>query len=102
MSTLVVQIINIIIILILPALIALCYVFAQFSIQRMPVHQRAALEQFARMAVRYVKQQPEQDSKKILAMGYVSELFEAHKLPIPPPEILEIAVVAAMFELESK
>lgn len=97
-----VQIVNTILILILPALIALCYVFAQFQIQRMPVHQRAALEQFSRMAVRYVKQQPEQDSKKILAMGYASELFEAYRLPVPPTEILEIAVVAAMFEFESK
>ncbi len=95
-----VQIINSILVLILPALIAICYVFAQFFIQRMPVHQRAALEQFARLAVRYVEQQPEQPAQKNLAMGYTCELFEAYKLPLPPPEIIEIAVVAAMHELE--
>jgi hypothetical protein len=93
-----IQVVNTILILILPALIALCYVFAQFQIQRMPMHQRAALEQFSRMAVRYVLQQPDQLNQKGLAMGYVSELFEAHKLPVPTPEIIEIAVVAAMYE----
>lgn len=93
-----VQIVNTILILILPALIALCYVFAQFQIQKMPVHQRAALEQFARMAVQHVLQQPEQPAQKALAIAYATDLFKAHKLPVPAPEVLDIAINAAMYE----
>lgn len=97
-----VQIVNAILILILPALIALCYVFAQFSIQRMPVHQRSALEQFSRMAVQHVLHQPEQPAQKAMAVAYVTDLFKAHKLPIPPPEVLDIAVSSAMYENKAK
>jgi hypothetical protein len=93
-----VQIVNTVLILILPALIALCYVFAQFQIQKMPVHQRAALEQFARMAVQHVLQQPEQLNLKGLAIAYATDLFKAYKLPIPPPEVLDIAISSAMYE----
>lgn len=93
-----VQIVNTILILILPALIALCYVFAQFQIQKMPVHQRAALEQFARMAVQHVLQQPEQLAQKELAKAYTVDLFNAHKLPVPSPEVLDIAISSAMYE----
>jgi hypothetical protein len=93
-----IQIVNTILILILPALIALCYVFAQFQIQRMPVHQRAALEQFARMAVRHVLQQPEQLNQKGMAVAYATDLFKAYKLPVPPADVLDIAVSAAMYE----
>lgn len=95
-----IQIVNTILILILPALIALCYYLAQYLIQRLPTHQRAALEQFARMAVRYVMQQPEQLNQKAIAIAYATDLFKAYKLPLPTPEIIEIAVVAAMHELE--
>ena len=39
-----VQIINDILVLMLGPIIAACYVLAQFFIQRLPTHQRAALE----------------------------------------------------------
>jgi len=93
-----VQIVNTILILILPALIALCYVFAQFQIQRMPAHQRAALEQFSRMAVQHVLHQPEQLNQKAIATAYTTDLFKAYKLPVPPPEVLDIAISSAMYE----
>lgn len=93
-----VQIVNTVLILILPALIALCYVFAQFFIQRLPAQQRMALEQFSRMAVRHVMQQPEQLAQKELAKAYTVDLFNAHKLPVPPSEVLDIAVSSAMYE----
>jgi hypothetical protein len=94
-----VQIVNTVLILILPALIALCYVFAQFQIQKMPVHQRAALEQFSRMAVRHVMTQPEQLDRQGMAKLYLIDLFKAFNLPVPPAEILDIAISAAMYEI---
>ena len=93
-----VQIVNTFLILVLPALIALCYVFAQSAIQRMPSHQRAALEQFARMAVQHVLQEQVKSGQKEIATAYVTSLFKSHKLPVPSPEVLDIAVSSAIYE----
>ena len=93
-----VQIINDILVLMLGPIIAACYVLAQFFIQRLPTHQRAALEQFARMAVRHVAQQPEQLNQKGMAVAYATDLFRAYGLSVPPSEILDIAISSAMYE----
>lgn len=95
-----IQIVNTILILILPALIALCYYFAQYLIQRLPTHQRAALEQFSRMAVRHVAGQPEQLDQRGMARLYTIDLFKAYGLPIPSADTLDVAISSAMYELE--
>jgi hypothetical protein len=96
-----IQIVNTILILLLPVLIALCYVFAQFQIQRMPTHQRAALEQFARQAVRYVERvHVDSPDKRALAMAYTSDFFRLLGLPVPPSDLLEVAIGAAMYEIQ--
>jgi hypothetical protein len=50
------------------------------------------------MAVQHVLQQPEQLNLKGLAIAYATDLFKAYKLPIPPPEVLDIAISSAMYE----
>jgi hypothetical protein len=95
-----IQIVNTVLILSLGPLIAACYVLAQLFIQRLPTAQRAALEQFARMAVRYVMRQPEQLNQSALAKAYMSDLFRLSGLPTPHEDILEIAIGAAFYELE--
>src|SRR5690348_9666641 len=96
-----IQIVNTILVLILPALIALCYVFAQFFIQRFPVHQRTALEQFARLAVRYVDyEHMDSPDKKALSLAYATDLFRLSGLPVPHEDILEIGIGAAMHEIQ--
>jgi len=95
-----IQIINTILVLILPGMIALCYVIAQFQIQKMPGHQRTALEQFARIAVRYVEQEhADAPNKKALALAYTSDFFRLFSLPVPPRDVLEVAIGAAMHEI---
>lgn len=95
-----VQIVNAVLVLALPFLIAICYVLAQFSIQRFPTHQRAALEQFTRMAVRHVAGQPEQLDQKGMARLYAIDLFKAYGLPVPSADTLEVAISSAMYELK--
>lgn len=95
-----VQIVNDILVLGLGPIIALCYVLAQFLIQRLPSHQRAALEQFARMAVRHVAEQPEQPDQKGMARLYAIDLFKAYGLPAPSADTLEVAISSAMYELK--
>jgi hypothetical protein len=45
-----------------------------------------------------VLQQPEQLAQKELAKAYTVDLFNAHKLPVPSPEVLDIAISSAMYE----
>lgn len=95
-----IQIVNTILVLLLPALIALCYVFAQLFIQRMPTAQRSALEQFARMAARYTARQQVEVDKKAIALAYTTDMFRLSGLPVPHMDVLELAVGAAMYEIE--
>jgi hypothetical protein len=98
-----VQIVNSILVFILPMLVGLVYWIAQFQIQRMPTHQRAALEQFARMAVKYVEQvHVDSPDKKALAMAYTSDFFRLFGLPVPPSDVIEVAIGAAAYEIQSK
>jgi hypothetical protein len=95
-----VQIVNSILVFILPMLVGLVYLLAQFQIQRMPVHQRGALEQFSGMAVRYVEHEHIRADKKALATAYATDLFRLSGLPVPHEDVLEIAIGAAFYEIE--
>lgn len=93
-------IINSILVLILPFLVMFCVVLAQFYMQRLPMHQRVALEQFSRMSVRYVEQlHLHSPDKKALATAYTSDMFKLFGLPTPHEDVLEVAIVAAMYEI---
>lgn len=95
-----VQIINSILVLLLPFLIAFCYYLAQFQIQRLPGQQRAALAQFAHMAACYVEQEGVRQQKKEIAKAYATDCFRLFGLPIPHEDILEVAIGAAMYEIQ--
>lgn len=96
-----IQIVNTILVLMLPALIAICYVGAQLFIQRLPTSQRLALEQFARQAVRYVEHQQVSANKKAIATAYVADMFRLCGLPVPHQDMLEVAIGAAMHEIQN-
>lgn len=96
-------ILNAILTLTLPIFIWIGYWIAQFQIQRMPLHQRGALDQFAKMGAQYVEYAHQGSiDKKALATAFTIDLFEAFKLPLPPKEVIEVAVGAAMFEATAK
>ena len=70
--------------------------------QKMPEHTRLALEQFARMAVQQVEQQNctlSGPAKKQLAIVAVSTLLNAFGLPDIAPEVVDIAIEAAVLLL---
>jgi len=96
-----IQIVNTILVLSLPPLIAICYVFAQFVIQRFPEPQRKALKQYAGQAARYVEyQHPEAGAdKKTLAIAYATDMFRLSGRPVPHDDMVEISVGAALYEL---
>lgn len=95
-----IQIINTILVLVLgPEVVACCWILC-WLIQRMPAEQRTELEQFSRMAVRHVMQQPEQLAKREMAKLHVIDLFKEYKSPVPSNETLEKAISSAMYELE--
>lgn len=97
-----IQIVNTLLVLLLPVMIWFGYPLTLIFIQRMSLHQRVALEQFARMAVRYVEQQHLTSSdKRALATAYASDMFRLFGLPVPHEDLLEVAIGAALYELES-
>ena len=66
----------------------------------LPAQQREALEQFARIAVQKVEQQDgnlDGVAKKQLAVSLVIKLFNTFKIPLPPEEIIDAAIEAAVF-----
>jgi LL-H family phage holin len=86
--------------ILLPILIGLAAHFARVLAQRLPEYQAARLEQFASIAVRSVEQQfQDSPEKKAVAQDSIANLFRALKLPVPPPEAIDIAIEAAVFEL---
>lgn len=96
-----IQIINTILVLSLPPLIAFCYLMAQFQIQRMPTARRAALAQYSHMAVCYVEQlHLTSPDKKALATAYATDMFRLSGLPTPHEDVLEVAIGAAIYEIK--
>lgn len=96
-----IQIINTILVLILGPLVVGCCAGLYLAIQRMPTAQRAALEQFSRMAVRHVQEQATTGNQKELAKAYTIVLFKSFRLPVPPSEVLEVAVNSAIHEIKN-
>ncbi len=95
-------IINVILTLGLPPMIGFVYWFSRLYAQRLPEYQRAALEQFARQAVRYVEQRyTHNPSKKSLAESAITDLFLSFNLPVPGKAALDVAIEAAVHELRS-
>lgn len=96
-----VQIVNSILVLILPIMIWLGYWIAQFGIQRMPGPQSAKVESFSRIAAHYVEREHANAlDKKVLCVACVVDMFKAYSLPVPPKEILSVAASAALYEVE--
>lgn len=96
-------IVNALLTISLPFSIGFVYWHARNLAQRLPEQQRAALEQFARMAAQYVTQEHQQARDKHgLAVSFCFELFKAFKLPVPPRAILDIAIGSAMFEADKQ
>jgi hypothetical protein len=100
-----VQIVNSILVLHLACARWACAMWiAQFQIQRMPTHQRAALEQFARMAVRYVEQ-VHVDSHRTkkrspwptrpISSGSLACLYHLR-------DVIEVAIGAAAYEIRDQ
>ncbi len=95
------QIINIILTLLLPIMISFAWWLSYFLVEKLPLHQRAALEQFAKMAVQKTEQQNKPSpQKKVLATAIVVDLFKAFKLPVLPLEVIDTAIESAVFELD--
>jgi hypothetical protein len=83
------------------AVIYVCWFFKQ----RLPEYQAVRLEQFARMAAQQVEQQNsgmENAAKKQLAIASTAKLFEAFHLPVPPTNVIGIAIESAVLLLSSK
>lgn len=96
-----IQIINTILVLLLgPEVVACCWVLF-LLIQRMPSHQRKALEQFSRMSVRHVALQPEQLNQRGMAKLHTIDLLREYKLPVPSDETLEKAISSALYEIKN-
>jgi hypothetical protein len=97
-----IQIVNTIIVVSLSPMIATCYVLAQFVIQRFPEPQRKALKQYACQAAGYVEyQHPEAGAdKKTLAIAYATDMFRLSGRPVPHDDMVEIAVGAALYEIQ--
>lgn len=96
-----IQIVNTILVLVLGPLVVTCCAFLSLAIQRMPAAQRAALEQFSRMAARHVAQQDTQSDQKEMTKAYTVVLFKEYNLPAPSAETLEIAANAAIHEIKN-
>ncbi len=94
------MIVNAILTLLLPIMIAFAWYLAYLFIQRLPLQQRAALEQFAKMAVQQTEQvNGGNPQKKTLATALVVSAFKAFKLPVPPTEMIDAAIEAAVFAM---
>ncbi len=84
----------------IPLLSVLVVWLCRQLVQSLPTHQREALEQFARMAVQQVEQQNgglSGTAKKHLAIDLVVKLFNTFKIPLPPMEMIDLAIEAAVF-----
>lgn len=84
----------------LPWMIGIVYWLSRSLAQRLPEHQRAALVQFAHMAVCRIEQEyTNNPAKRTLAVACVEDLFQSFKLPVPPKAAILIAIEAAVYEL---
>ena len=94
------QLVNAIIFFLWPSMIGVAIWLFHFLVQRLPAHTRLALEQFAKMAVQQVEQEhsdKDSETKKALAILAVQQLFRQFGLPIPSPELINIALEAAVY-----
>jgi LL-H family phage holin len=86
----------------IPFLIAGCAYGYQLLAQRLPEKQRAALDQFAGIAVAKIEQQYSSASgpnKKQLAIELIGDLFKSFGLPIPSTGAIDAAIEAAVFAI---
>lgn len=100
MNTLLTLLIQYAILLSIPLLSVLVVWLGQQLVRSLPAQQREALEQFARIAVQKVEQQDgnlDGMAKKQLAVSLVIKLFDTFKIPLPPEEIIDAAIEAAVF-----
>jgi len=100
MNTLILPIIQYVVLLSIPLLCALVVWLCHQLVRSLPTQQREALEQFARIAVQKVEQQDSTLSgtaKKQLAVSLVIKLFNTFKIPVPPVEMIDVAIEAAVF-----
>jgi LL-H family phage holin len=100
MHLLLTLLIQYVILLSIPLLCALVVWLCHQLIRSLPTQQRDALEQFARIAVQQVEQQNASLSgtaKKQLAISLVIKLFNTFKIPLPPEDIVDAAIEAAVF-----
>lgn len=96
------MILDVILTLGLPPMIGVVYWFSRLYTQRLPEYQRVALEQFAKQSVRYVEQRyTHNPSKKSLAESAITDLFLSFNLPVPGKAALDVAIEAAVHELQS-
>lgn len=95
-------IVNVILTLLLPVGAGVVVWLSRILAQSLPDHQAPRLEQFARMAVRAVELNYQNNpSKKALAVAALMDLFRAFKLPLPEQVALETAIDAAVYELHT-
>jgi LL-H family phage holin len=100
MNTLLTSLIQYAILLSIPLLSVLVVWLGQQLVRSLPTQQREALEQFARIAVQKVEQQDgnlDGAAKKQLAASLIIKLFNTFKIPLPPEEITDAAIEAAVF-----
>jgi LL-H family phage holin len=100
MNTILTLIIQYVILLSIPLLCALVVWLCQQLVRSLPTQQRDALEQFARIAVQQVEQQNaslDGTAKKQLAITLVIKLFSTFKISLPPEDIIDAAIEAAVF-----
>lgn len=96
------QVINSVLFFLWPIMIGIAFWLFHYLIQRLPAHTRLALQQFAQMVVKRVEQQGitlDSAQKKALAVQQVMVLFREFGLPVPPPDVIDIAIEAAVFEI---
>lgn len=86
-----------------PLIVVLAAWLYQWFLQRLPEKQRAALEQFVKIAVAMVEQvygTAKGEEKKVLAAQMVRDLFKSFGLPVPGQAALDAAIEAAVFDLK--
>lgn len=90
------------IIFLLPFTIVAASLLFQIVIHALPERQRAALVEFARMAVQRTEQLYSElpgGQKKEAATLLVRQLFNAFHLPVPAPILVDAAIESAVFTL---
>jgi|SwirhirootsSR2_FD_contig_31_17339200_length_1498_multi_3_in_0_out_0_2 hypothetical protein len=96
------QWINSVLFFLWPVMIGIAFWLFHYLIQRLPAHTRLALQQFALLVVKKVEQEGttlDNAQKKAQAVQQIMVLFREFGLPVPPPDVIDIAIEAAVFEI---